>query len=177
MGARRPSTTSGWEEGHCTRKPRVVRRESSTTGALQRLIWLRCEQAHPTTACVIALVMAGSDETTTEVQVFLGNDELWYWRIEAENHKIIGAAKCGEESEQGAIAQFSLLAHHLGAHTPAEFYREGDKPDGDWRWKLEADGDVVGKASEGYKDKRDCEANLEQLRTRVGNGYTFHEVL
>lgn len=121
--------------------------------------------------------MAESGNTPTDVQVFLGKDELWYWRIEAKNNKTIGAAKSGEDTEDALVAQFSLLAHHLATHTAANFYRESDKPDGDWRWKIEADGDVIGKASEGYKAKSDCHANLEQLRTLIGEGYTFRVVL
>lgn len=121
--------------------------------------------------------MASFDEPKTEVQVFLGKDDLWYWRILAANNKIVGAAKSGEGTQDLVIEQFHRFAHHLGAHTPAHFYQDGENQDGEHRWTIEYDGDVIGKSSEGYNAVQSCEENLELLRELVGRGYEFHQVL
>jgi uncharacterized protein YegP (UPF0339 family) len=53
----------------------------------------------------------------------------------------------------------------MGLKDKPEFYKDQS---GEWRWRLKADnGEIVGAATEGFKNLIDCEYNYKTLRNVV----------
>lgn len=85
----------------------------------------------------------------------------WRWRTTAQNGQITGAASEGFSNKESAERNASLVGYNNTYGTYKEinwqFYTDAD---GDWRWRLTADnGRIVAAASQGYKNRSDCEQN------------------
>lgn len=88
------------------------------------------------------------------------------WRCTASNGNIIGAACEGYSQKSSCTANAERHGYNgnpngLGAKDTWEFYK--DKSD-EHRWKRTAsNGEQVGRSTEGYSSKANCEANAKRM--------------
>ena len=88
------------------------------------------------------------------------------WRCKSSNGNIIGAASEGYTQKASCVANAERHGYNgnpkgLGGKDKWEFYEDNS---GEHRWKRDAsNGELVGRSTEGYKSKGDCESNAKRM--------------
>jgi len=106
--------------------------------------------------------MAGENDKWEEYQDKRGE---WRWRRAASNGNIVGRSCEGYNKHKDCT--LNAERHGMNGNPSGkglsdkwEFYK--DKR-GEWRWRRKAtNGAITGAASEGYKNKSDCESNASR---------------
>lgn len=112
----------------------------------------------------IVCILSTNNYMTTpnhDWEFYQDTEDNWRWRTTATNGQITGAASEGFASKESAQRNAELVGYNniFGAYKEInwQFYNDAES---DWRWRLTADnGQIVAAASQGYKNRSDCEYN------------------
>lgn len=98
-------------------------------------------------------------------EFYKDNNGEWRWRKTAHNGNIVGASSEGYKNQADATDNAQHYGYN-GKFNPAGKWEIYQDKRGRWRWRHYAvNGKLIGKTTQGYKEKADCLANSR------GHGY------
>jgi uncharacterized protein YegP (UPF0339 family) len=103
---------------------------------------------------------------TTVVQIFVGEDRRYYWRVRARNGEIIASAVYGTLTEKECRTEIDQLVDCLWEQTVPEFYEDQGR---EWRWRLNEIGGLCGRSSEGFSSRQSAVRNFDLVKDRLTN--------
>src|SRR5690606_38335350 len=95
----------------------------------------------------------------------------WRWRMKADNHEIIAASHRGWDAPEQVAENVRRMADALIAPVDVGVLEGANR---EWRWHVDDEhGDTLGKSSEGFVSRRNCEENLALVSYRFMHGYAL----
>lgn len=105
-------------------------------------------------------------ENKDKWEIYQDSKQEWRWRRTASNGKIVGAASEGYKKEADAISNAKRHGYKDDTTEYKDTWLFYEDKRGAWRWRRTATNkQIVGAATQGYKEKADAIANAQR------NGY------